>query len=109
LNKLGEVAMHLGAAAMSPQVLSAFAHATAFMEVTGDVVIAWMLLWRAAIAAEKLANGAKKKDAAFYEGLIKSAEFYVHTILPVTFGKMAAVLKTDSSAVDIPEAAFGAR
>ncbi len=60
VNKLGEVAMHLGATAMSAQVMTAFAHAHPFLEVAGDVVMAWMLLWRASVAApllEKLAGG----------------------------------------------------
>ena len=109
LNKLGEVALHLGKVAMSPEVMTAFAHAYPFMEVFGDVVMSWLLLWRAAIAAEKLENGAKKKDAAFYEGQLKSAEFFVHCVLPVTLGKMDAILATNSAVVDIAEDSFGGK
>jgi len=109
LNKLGDVALHLGKTAMSPQVMAAFAHAYPFMEVAGDVVMSWQLLWRATIAAEKLDNGAKKKDAAFYEGQLKSAEFFANSILPVTLGKMNAILATSSEAVDISEDAFGGK
>ena len=109
LNKLGEVALHLGQTAMSPKVMTAFAHAYPFMEVAGDVVMAWLLLWRATIAAEKLENGAKKKDVAFYEGQLKSAEFFTHWILPVTLGKMDAILATNSAVVEIGEDAFGGK
>jgi hypothetical protein len=109
VNKLGEVALHLGQAAMSPRVLVAFANAYPFMEVAGDVVMAWMMLWRASIAAEKLASDTKKKDPAFYEGQLKSAEFFVHSILPVTLGKMNAVLGMGSAAVDIMEDSFGGK
>jgi alkylation response protein AidB-like acyl-CoA dehydrogenase len=109
LNKLGEVALHLGKTAMSPQVMAAFAHAYPFLEVSGDVVMAWLLLWRAAISAEKLDNGARKKDAAFYEGQLKSAEFFANCILPVTLGKMNAILTTSSEAVDIAEDSFGGK
>ena len=91
MNGLGEMAMHLGAAAMSDKILTAFADAHPFLEVCGDVVMGWMLLWRARIAAERLAAGAKEKDALFYEGQLKSAEFFVQTILPVTLGKMEVV------------------
>ena len=107
VNKLGEVAMHLGATAMSPEVMKAFAFAYPFMEVAGDVVMAWMLLWRATIAAQHLEKGAKKKDTAFYEGQIKSAEFFISALLPVTLGKMNAVLKTNGAAIDISEKSFG--
>ena len=109
LNKLGEVALHLGKTAMSPQVMVAFAHAYPFMEVCGDVVLSWLLLWRATIAAQKLDNGAKKKDATFYEGQLKSIEFFTASLLPVTLGKMNAILATNSAAVDISEDAFGGK
>ncbi|MCU0559103.1 MAG: acyl-CoA dehydrogenase [Desulfobacterales bacterium] len=109
VNKLGEVAMHMGAAAMSEKLLTAFAFAHLFLEVCGDVVMGWMLLWRARVAAQKLAAGAKEKDRMFYEGQIKSAEFFGHTLLPITQGKMRSILAAGSAAVDIPEEAFGGK
>ena len=108
-NRLGEVAMHMGAAALSDKVLTAFAFAHPFLEVCGDVVMAWMLLWRARIAAEKLAGGAKVKDALFYEGQLKSIEFFATTILPVAGGKMNAILAANSAAVDMAEKSFGGK
>jgi len=107
IDKLGEVALHMGMTAMSPKVMNAFAFAHPFMEVCGDVVMAWMLLWRAVIASKKLENDAKKKDAAFYQGQIKSAEFFIYSILPITFGKMKTILTTNGAAVEIAEDSFG--
>jgi hypothetical protein len=88
--------------------------------------MAWMLLWRAVIAAPKLekligstgleeginylerrAKIEKDRNAAFYEGQIKSAEFFINVMLPVTFGKMKAILESSSAAVEIPEVSFG--
>ena len=109
VNKLGEVALHLGKTAMSPDVMAAFANAYPFMEVAGDVVMSWLLLWRATIAAEKLDAGAKKRDAAFFEGQLKSVEFFTHSVLPVTLGKMDVVLATNAAAVDISQDAFGGK
>lgn len=107
VNRLGEVALHIGKSALSPQFKVAFAHAFPFMEVMGDVVMAWMLLWRAALAKQKLDGGARKKDVDFYEGQLKTAEFFIHTILPTTLGKMNSILKGNGSAMEISEAAFG--
>jgi hypothetical protein len=107
VNRLGETALHLGQTAMSPKVLNAFAFAHPFMDVCGDVILAWLHLWRATVAVAALEKGAKKKDAAFYEGQLKSAEFFIHTILPVTHGKMKAILETNGAAVEISDAAFG--
>jgi alkylation response protein AidB-like acyl-CoA dehydrogenase len=105
LNKLGEVAMHMGKTAMSEKVLTAFAFSYPFMDVCGDVVMAWMLLWRANIAAAAKEK-AKKKDLAFYDGQIRSAQFFCNTVLPTTEGKMNAILACDSAAIDIDEASF---
>jgi len=107
INKLGEVAFHMGTTAFSDKILNAFVFAHPFMEVTGDVVMAWMLLWRASIAAANLEKGARKKDAAFYEGQLKSAEFFFNSSLPVTLGKMKAILTTNGAAVEISEDSFG--
>ena len=60
-------------------------------------------------AAEKLDKGAKKKDKVFYEGQLKSVEFFTHSMLPVTFGKMDAILTGNSAVVDIPEDSFGGK
>ena len=109
VNRLGEVALNIGKTAMSPEVLTAFAHAYSFMDVTGDVIMSWLLLWRATIAAEKLDNGARKKDVVFYESQIKGSEFFVHSILPVTLGKMDVILAGNAAAVDISEDGFGGK
>jgi alkylation response protein AidB-like acyl-CoA dehydrogenase len=120
LNRLSEVAMQISKTAYSRDVKLAFAYAHPFMEVVGDVIMAWMLLWRAATAApwlEKLAGSAdetaiqskvaKNKDAAFYDGQLKAAEFFINAVLPVTMGKMDAIAAPHPAAIDIHERSFG--
>lgn len=120
VNKLSDTGLHIGKTARSFKALNAFAFAHPFMEAAGDVVMAWMLLWRAAISAPKLEKlvgssdrweraekAVKNKNVAFYEGQIRSAEFFIHSILPIAMGKMDAVLETNAAAVEIPDASFG--
>jgi hypothetical protein len=107
VNELGKVALHMGRAARSEKIMDAFAAAYPFMEVVGDVAMAWMLLWRATLAASKLEK--RQNDAAFYEGQLHSAEFFVNTVLPVTMGKMSAILANGGVAVRIPDASFGGK
>jgi len=120
VNRLGEVALHLGKTAMSPDIKVAFAHAKPFLDVMGDVCMAWMLLWRATIAVPKLeklagslnpqarlSKAAKNKEAAYYEGQLQSARYFINSILPITLGRMDAIAAVDPAAIDIPEAAFG--
>ncbi len=102
--KFGEVAMFMGKTAMSAKVLSAFAAAHPFMEIAGDITMGWMLLWRAVIAAGKVEG--KKKDKNFYIGQMKSAEYFIDTVIPITVGKMSSVLKGSDAAISIPEEAF---
>ena len=104
MNRLGSVAMHMGKTAMSEKVMNAFSFAHPFLEVTGDVTIGWMLLWRAVVASRKLVDGAK--DREFYEGQIHSARFFIESVLPVTAGKMDAVTRTSETIMAVPEGAF---
>jgi hypothetical protein len=99
----------MGMTAMYGNLMTAAAHAHPFLEVCGDVVVGWMLMWRARVAAEALAAGGKEKDAAYYEGQLKNAEFYTQIMLPVTMGRIEAILSGSSVAVDIPEDAFGGK
>jgi alkylation response protein AidB-like acyl-CoA dehydrogenase len=120
LKRLSEVAMHISKTAYSKDMKMAFAYAHPFMEVVGDVVMAWMLLWRAEAAVprlEKLAGStdeqaiqarvAKNKDAAFYDGQLKAAEFFITSLLPVTIGKMNAIAEPNPAAIAIHERSFG--
>jgi hypothetical protein len=120
VHRLSEVAIHLGNTVLSPEVKVAFAYAHPFLEVVGDVIMAWMHLWRASVAApklEKLAGGndaakvqdkiAKHKEAAYYDGQIKTAEFYILTLLPAAMGKMNAIETANPAAVNIHENSFG--
>ncbi|MBW2180911.1 MAG: acyl-CoA dehydrogenase [Deltaproteobacteria bacterium] len=107
VNMLSNVAMHMGKTAMSEKIMTAFALGYSFMEVMGDILMSWMLLWRASIASQQLKKDVKKKDAAFYEGQLKSAEFFINSILPVTTGKMTAIMNANDAVIEISEESFG--
>ncbi len=109
LGKLKEVAQNIGETLRSENMMNAFANATPFLDVTGDVVMAWMHLWRAVVAIEKLDQKPRKKDLEFYNGLLKSAQFFINTILPVSRGKMDVIIANDTTVNDISEAAFGGK
>ncbi len=106
-NRLGEVALHLGKKAMSAEFKVAFAHSLPFLYVIGDTIMAWMLLWRALVASTQLSVKPKKKDLNFYEGQIKTAEFFINTELPATMGKMNALAAGCAAAIQISDEGFG--
>ena len=85
---------------------SALFSAHPLLEATGDVIMAWMLIWRASVAIknlkkikkdksiEEIAN--ESKDASFYYGKIVTAKFFVNNMLPSVFGKFTAVMLNDN-------------
>ena len=119
VNRLGEVALGLGQTAMSPRVMTAFAFAKPFLDITGEVVMAWMHLWRAVAAKpqlEKLLAGlddearakklARNKNAVFYDGQIKTAGYFIKALLPEALGKMGAIAAADDAVMEMQAAAF---
>ena len=109
VTKLMETAKSLGGLMGEKKIETAFAHAHPFLDVTGDVLMAWMLLWRAVIASQKLAEKPKKKDVAFYNGILASAKFFTASVLPVSQGKMETIMTADNAAMDIDDSAFASK
>ncbi len=122
VSRLEELAAELGGRARSEKALNAYAFATPFLEVVGDVTFAWMHLWRALVAAPKLAQKAgaldpetvaakaeKNKDVAFYAGVMASARFFINTLLPTTYGKMDAISAADTCVEEIQNVSFGSK
>jgi len=104
--RLSETAGFLGKTVASPKFKVAFAHSLPFLHAMGDVIMAWMLLWRAVVANEKLAGNPKKKDKIFYTGQIQTAQFFIRTKLPVSLGTMDAVMDGCDAAIEIEDDAF---
>ena len=72
---------------------------------SGDVVVGYLLLKGAAIAAEKLET-ASAKDKAFYTGKIAAAKFFAATVLPgVTLARKIAE-GVDLDVMELDEDAF---
>ncbi|MGA5868089.1 acyl-CoA dehydrogenase [Streptomyces cinereoruber] len=79
---------------------------TRLLLASGDVVVGYLLLKSAAVAAEKLAAGASGKDVAFYQGKIAAAKFFAANILPGVSAERALAESVDGSLMDLDEAAF---
>ncbi len=118
--QLAATAQQLGDRAMSAEVKTAFAHAYPFLMAFGDVIMAWMLLWRANTAVpflekrlskialeDRTGKIAKDKKTAFYDGQIQTARFFIKSLLPETLGRMQAIQTGDDAALSISDAGFG--
>jgi alkylation response protein AidB-like acyl-CoA dehydrogenase len=120
VNLLGDTALHLGKTARSANTAVAFAYAKPFLDAVGDVCLAWMHVWRASIAAARLEKlvgsldpvartqkASTNKEAAFYEGILQTAAFYLNVVIPGTVGNMTAIKSGNTAIIDISEASLG--
>ncbi|MFD8543670.1 acyl-CoA dehydrogenase [Streptomyces sp. NPDC059649] len=78
---------------------------TRLLMASGDVVVGYLLLKGAAVAAEKLA-GASAKDKPFYTGKIAAAKFFAHNVLPGVSVQRSLAESVDQSLMELDEAAF---
>ncbi|MFE5731784.1 acyl-CoA dehydrogenase [Streptomyces sp. NPDC056528] len=79
---------------------------TRLLLASGDVVVGYLLLKGATVAAEKLAAGASGKDVAFYQGKIAAAKFFAANVLPGVSTARALAESVEGSLMDLDEAAF---
>jgi hypothetical protein len=121
-NTLVNASMHFAKTAAGGDPLYPMLHASPYLEMFGEVELAYLLLDQALIAKEKLQAMFEKAgaatpeaqakviedqaDAAFYSGKIHSAEFFVTNILPQVQSRAATILGGNRSALAIPDAAF---
>ncbi len=78
---------------------------TRLLLASGDVVVGYLLLKAAAVAAEKLPN-ASAKDVAFYTGKIAAAKFFAANVLPGVTGARKLAEGVSLDLMDLDEAAF---
>ena len=122
LSRFETVSRDLSVRMQSDNMPNALSFSHPFLEVAGDMVFAWMHLWRATIAAPKLEKKAggldketvaqkvtKNRDAAFYAGQMESARFFILTLLPATVGKMSAITEGATCVEDIADVSFGSK
>lgn len=82
-------------------------YATRILRVTAELYCGSLLLEQALIAQKRLAElPPEHAERAFYEGKIQSARFYIRNQLPDVIATTQIIKEGDTSALEIPEAAF---
>ncbi len=78
---------------------------TRLLMASGDVVVGYLLLKGAAVAARKLPT-ASAKDVPFYTGKIAAAKFFAAEVLPGVAVQRQLAEAVDNSLMELDEAAF---
>ena len=104
MGKMGELTALLGGKGLSGDVEGMMGHSADYLEAFSVLVIAWQWLLHAAAAKEGMARGGGAKDAAFYEGKLCAAQYWINTEVP-RIEALAALCRTgeDSYARMKPE------
>ena len=109
-DKLSEITMHLGGLSMGGDRIYPVLSATPYLYLFGDVLMAYLHVWQAVIAQDKLDSLGKKPEedaeAAFYSGKVMGARFFVNNLLPQAFSLIEAIMNGDRSALEIAEESF---
>jgi len=124
VNALADMAMFFGSSAKAGKFLIPVGNAYPFLMMMGKIVSAWLLLWQAGIARKKLDDLCAEKgidpvdaqalsvlvkenrDAAFYDGKIKTARFFIKHVLPEIGGTIKSIKSEDLSFVEIANESF---
>ncbi|HNR51227.1 MAG TPA: acyl-CoA dehydrogenase [Deltaproteobacteria bacterium] len=124
INSLAEMSLFFASSAKAGKFLIPVGNAYPFLMMMGKVVSAWMLLWQADVASQKLSSlsgergvdiadrGAlsalvkENKEAAFYDGKIKGARYFIKNVLPEIEGTIKAIKSEDLSIMEIAAESF---
>jgi len=124
VNTLAETAMYFAASSKAGKFLIPVGNAYPFLMMMSKVVMAWLLLWEAGVAREKLDEIAAGKgihpadmrnlsllakesaDTAFYIGKVAAARYFIKHVLPEIDAVVKAVRSEDLSMIDIPDESF---
>ncbi len=124
VNTLAEAAMYFARCGKEGKFLVPINNAYPFLMMMGSIMSAWFLLWGAGIASERLAalrtaRGVTRDDpevwaaflkdsaeAAFYEGKIHAARYFIRNELPVSLATMTAIESEDMSILAIANESF---
>jgi alkylation response protein AidB-like acyl-CoA dehydrogenase len=77
-----------------------------FLRAFGDLMIGWLLIRHAEVAAAALEDGPSEIDKPFYEGKVVAAKFFARNMLPNLKASRAAIENIENDVMELSEDAF---
>lgn len=124
INTLTDVIMFFSSCSKVDKFYIILENAQPFLMMMGKIVCSWLLLCEAAVAQETLLELCSikgvtcsdpqdlsrfiknNKDAAFYDGKIKTARYFIKNVLPEINGMVKAIKSEDVSIMEIADESF---
>jgi len=89
-------------------LLLRLANATIYLDAFGHIVIGWIWLRQAVVAADALAkSGASGADAAFYEGKLITCRYFSRYELPLSLARLGLCKSLEPTCLEAPVQIFG--
>jgi alkylation response protein AidB-like acyl-CoA dehydrogenase len=79
---------------------------TRLLMATGDLIIGWLLVRQAEVAAKALEGTPSDRDRAFYAGKLETASWFTRNRLPLLAAERSVAEATTLDLMDLPEEAF---
>lgn len=124
INTLTDAIMFFSSCSKEGKFYVFWGNAQPFLMMMGKIVCAWLLLCEAAVAQQTLLELCsikgvtcsdpsdlsrfinKNKDAAFYDGKMKTAKYFIKNVLPDICGTIKAFKSEDISIMEIADESF---
>lgn len=107
LSDLVETHRLLGEWVRGGQSELALSFLTRFLEMMGEVTVAWLLLEGALIADDRLASASPTPaDVNFYQGKVQASRFFLWHVLPSVSARAALIRNGDAAAVEATAGTF---
>ena len=124
IDLMAAMGMYFASCGKEGKFMVPITNAYPFLNMVGCISLAWLHLWMAGVAEEKLqaiykAKGidptdkkaiialpSEDKEVAFYQGKVFSAEYYIKNVLPTAKSYAEAIKKEDMSLMKINDASF---
>lgn len=101
LPKLAPILGTIAKSLKSEQLPSALANAQCFMNVFGNIIIAWMWLRQAIVAEEKLEKVESEAQQHFYMGKLQAAKYFIRWELPAIQRDLQLLETMDNTCADM--------
>jgi butyryl-CoA dehydrogenase len=103
--RLAQTTMALGQRGLTGDVERMLLHSHDFLELASIVVVAWQHLAMAAAASAAL-SGRGAQPAAFYEGKLRAAQYWIATEVPRVGGLAELCVRAEESYASVPDEAW---
>ncbi len=103
---LQDVTMSLVQIALTRDIERYLADATLYLEFFGIIAVAWQWLLQGVAAERALRENATAADKLFYQGKIRTLQYFFHYELPKTLGLAARLREADGLTVQMDQEVF---